>query len=238
MTDSQVQLLLARRAAVRDLLHLPQRPVGGGGSAGRGAPCVPDDAGDARLGRVLSRPPARVPASPARPPARRLQLHRPATAPLARRRKQLGAAPARPRPPPPRRAAQERATELDARLAHQLAHAGRVPRHFHFEDGARDPHRRQEPDRGRQASDGGVEGGGRHSLPARAAHAVFVGRPLAAAPLRAWPPQAALRTRAARGPHLFRPAAAQRHPADALAAPPHDVGHACGGVARRRALAP
>mmetsp|Transcript_5584 Transcript_5584/g.18789 ORF Transcript_5584/g.18789 Transcript_5584/m.18789 type:complete len:310 (+) Transcript_5584:1181-2110(+) len=226
------------RAAARDVLHLPQRAVGGGGPAGRGAPRVPDDAGDARPGRVLSRPPASVPAPPARPPPRRLQLHRAAAAALARRRKQLGAAPAR-RPPPPRRAAQERATEPDARRAHRPAHADRVPRHVHLADGARDPHRLQEPERGRQASAGGVEGGGRHSLLARAPHAVLLGRrPLAAAPLRARAPEAALRARAARDPHVLRPAAAQRDPADALAAPPHDVGHACGGVARGRALPP
>ncbi|EOD20772.1 hypothetical protein EMIHUDRAFT_458515, partial [Emiliania huxleyi CCMP1516] len=198
------------RAAARDVLHLPQRAVGGGGPAGRGAPRVPDDAGDARPGRVLSRPPASVPAPPARPPPRRLQLHRAAAAALARRRKQLGAAPAR-RPPPPRRAAQERATEPDARRAHRPAHADRVPRHVHLADGARDPHRLQEPERGRQASAGGVEGGGRHSLLARAPHAVLLGRrPLAAAPLRARAPEAALRARAARDPHVLRPAAAQR----------------------------
>ena len=86
-----------------------------------------------------------------------------------------------------------------------------VPRHVHLADGARDPHRLQEPERGRQASAGGVEGGGRHSLLARAPHAVLLGRrPLAAAPLRARAPEAALRARAARDPHLLRPAAAQR----------------------------
>ena len=38
MAESEVRLLRNRRAAARDVLHLPQRAVGGGGPAGRGAP--------------------------------------------------------------------------------------------------------------------------------------------------------------------------------------------------------